>query len=233
MTRKQKVMGIIGFIVAVMAVALFFLVVPYPKGMNFVSLAVMVVAILLGFMSLTVVDSLAKKTHPTFLKVGFYTIVFSYIIVTLATSLIFVPKTVVAARVFVLMQVEIIGSAAILLLIIYYFAGYINEKSNEVLSAIATMKNLKERIHALVEDEANEPYKQRLEEVYNVALECDSSTYVLIDVDIAKKLFQLESLLRRKTRHKEEKVNTNIQELLILFEKRADKVKSEKTVEAE
>ncbi len=224
--RNKTAVLMIGFILIVITLLLFYLLPEERQFIDWVGIGFIVLAEIVFSCSFIIIEKAAIKSEGTLLRSGGYSIISLYSFAALVISLLYMWLFREGIKYLLAIQLVLVAIAAILLILVVMSATHIAEKNKETLQAVSTMQVLLNKVIVLQNSEANKPYGQKLNLLYEAIRYCDNSASVPTDDLISSKISELEHMLESSLENKDDRVDETIDQILLFMKKRTTEVSS-------
>lgn len=160
------------------------------------------------------------KTKMEVLRSGVITTTVLYLFSTIILALLFVNLVMNSATLYAIINLVLIGIAAIAAFTLNSFADHINKSNNKILAAEAIMIECQDKIQSYLNDDNYSEYKDQLNRIYEDIKYSDTSSECGMEGALLQKI---EAIPENK-----EGLSTYLKEISFLIKERNIKMKSMK-----
>ncbi|NFG62001.1 hypothetical protein [Clostridium sp. CMCC3677] len=228
MNNRVKLFSIIGILIEILTVFLFFMLTKDRTSIVWLCLIFMILSELILFGGYILIEYIAQKSSQIIIRAGVGTTLFGYWIISFVTSLVFINLEKDFIKYFISLQLIFIILETILIISLITGANKVKQDSDKVLQATGYINTFIDRINLLKNNINNNKYKKLLEKIYDDLRYSDTSTIVPSDSELETKITNLEIALLNSDDVKSDKVTELIEEIFILINKRKAEVKNAK-----
>lgn len=128
------------------------------------------------------------KTKKEVLRISIITVSIGYLILTLILAFIFINFLMIFFRLYIIINIVLIGVSVILIVVLNKFSDRINIENNKVLSAQGIMFECESKIELYLSDTNYSKYREQLNKIYEEIKYSDISSECGIEEKILQKI---------------------------------------------
>lgn len=226
MNNRIKAFSIIGLLVEVLTIFIFFMLIKDRTSISWICLIFMLLAELILFGGHVSIEYIAQRSSQIIIRAGIGVTLVGYGIISFLISLMFIKSERESIKYFISLQATLLVFITVLIIVFIISGNKVKQDSNKVLNATNRINIFIERINLLKIDSNNKNYEKLLEKVYESLKYSDVSATVPSDSDLEVKITKLEVALLSNDDDKNDKVINLIEEILMLINKRKCEVKN-------
>ncbi|MBW6411379.1 hypothetical protein [Clostridium weizhouense] len=226
MNNRIKAFSIIGLLIEVLTIFIFFMLTKDRTSISWICLIFMLLAELILFAGHASIEYIAQRSSQIIIRAGIGVTLVGYGVISFLISLMFIKAEGEYIKYFISLQATLLIFTAVLIIVFIISGNKIRQDSNKVLNATNKISIFIERINLLKVDPNNKNYEKFLDKVYESLRYSDVSATVPSDSDLEVKITKLEVALLSNDDHKNDKVINLIEEILMLINKRKSEVKN-------
>ena len=227
--RRNKTTALIGILVFLVTIFLFFILTEDTTIVSWVSLIFIIVAEIGLFGGLIIADILADKSAGVMMRSGINGVLSIYAIVSIITSIVFMINANDTVKALITIQIVIAAVSAILIILITSISKSVGENSKNVFKSVNKIQELTNKAAILQDNTKYSAYKKQLEKVLEAIKYCDNATTVETDDIVSDKIAELERILLEESDNKDDQVTNIVDTILLLMKQRAAGVKNIKS----
>lgn len=160
------------------------------------------------------------KTKMEVLRSGVITTTVLYLFSTIILALLFVNLVMNSATLYAIINLVLMGIAAIAIFALNSFADHVNKSNNKILAAEAIMIKCQDKIQSYLNDDSYSEYKEELNRIYEDIKYSDISSECGMEGALLQKIEEISE--------NKEGVLTYLKEISFLIKERNIKMKSMK-----
>lgn len=160
------------------------------------------------------------KTKMEVLRSGVITTTVLYLFSTIILALLFVNLVMNSATLYAIINLVLMGIAAIAIFALNSFADHVNKSNNKILAAEAIMIECQDKIQSYLNDDSYSEYKEELNRIYEDIKYSDISSECGMEGALLQKIEEISE--------NKEGVLTYLKEISFLIKERNIKMKSMK-----
>lgn len=226
MNRREKIFGIVGIIVLLVTVLLYFMITKDRTSTSYMSFIILLLVEIILFSGLILIERQAEKLSQIILRAGCGGVLLIYSVIAVIVSLVFIATNKDAMRTLITVHIFLLSLATIVVVIFYTTSESVKKRDDKGLNAIARANEVADKLTLMWQNTNNEKHQRQLKKLSDDMRFIDTSISVPCDNDIDTTLSKLESALLKETDDKE--ATSLIEELLTLINKRKIQVKNSK-----
>lgn len=229
MNRRSKAISLSGFLILLLTVLLFFTLTKYRFIITWLGFIFILLAELILFSTLMLIEFCSKQTSEIIWRTGAGFASIAYSMISIAISLFYMITLRRTIGVFLALQFTLL--IIMIIAIAIFYTASISAKNNDakVLNYLNRINSILDRIDFIRKDKKNLEYSKLLNKVYEELRYSDISTSVLSDYELDSKISLLETALLTDDENKNDVVNSIIEDILLIINKRKIEVRSMKT----
>ncbi len=228
MSRKNLTIGIIGTVVILITLIMFFTLKEQFVTIEWLALMFILMAEIIFFGGLILTENIAKDYEGLFLRSGVYSALTIFSIASLVISLIFMFAFTDSTKTFIVLQLLLWAIATIIVTLIITLGSSILQRNSKTEEAINNMALLQEKATDLGNNPLNSAFSYDIHRIAEAIRFSDISSTSPSDGTIFEKLKELEDLLMGSSQDKEKEIKDSCNNILWLLQKRNREVVNNK-----
>ena len=228
MSRKNLTIGIIGTVVILITLIMFFTLKEQFVTIEWLALMFILMAEIIFFGGLILTENIAKDYEGLFLRSGVYSALTIFSIASLVISLIFMFAFTDSTKTLNVLQHLLWAIATIIVTLIITLGSSILQRNSKTEEAINNMALLQEKATDLGNNPLNSAFSYDIHRIAEAIRFSDISSTSPSDGTLFEKLKELEDLLMGSSQDKEKEIKDSCNNILWLLQKRNREVVNNK-----
>ncbi len=223
--RRTYTIAFVGIITVVLTIFIFFMATSEWVDIKWLGLMFTLLAECTLFGGMLLIEKTTNLSFGLLLRSGVYSLLTIYFVLATACSVVFMNMDRNHTKLFITIQVIIIGMVAIMLLLIVAWGKKVAEQNDETQTAVSKLQGLADRVLILQQNVRYAAYAPGLTKAYEGIRYCDNSIVVPTDNIIANQVMQLEAVLEQAEQNGDKQVLTIVDQIILLTKQRAAEAK--------
>lgn len=225
MKRREKAFSISGILVILVTILLFFITTQERTTITWLGFCFLIIAEIVFFGGMIFIEKSAKELSQIIVRSGLGSTITIYAIASIIVSLVYMNFFRDSIISFCVIQILLLAISMILG-IVFYTSGK-STRSNDAMinDASAMINKMLSKMKLLM---SNKEYKNDLEKLYDSLRFSDTSTLVKADYELDDKIQDLESVFSNDDENKNEKIDTLLNNISELINRRKSEVMESK-----
>jgi len=228
MKKRVNTILISGIVMLILTNFIFFIVTNERELVTWVSLIFLLLAEIMLFGGLILIEYLANKVSPIVMRAGFGSSLIICSIISMIASLFYIMSENESVKPILIIQAVLLAIIIILFFVFYTASGSVKASSNKVINTTIRVSSFVDKLNHLSQDVNNDKYEKQLAKIAEDLRFTDTSTSVSCDNEIERKLARLELTLLKEDESKDIEIFKLLEDMLLLINKRKIEVNSTK-----
>lgn len=226
--RRSGSTALIGVILAVVAMALFFLLTDERETVDLTGLAFLLIGIIVPVVGLISLEKAAEQSQGVLIRSGGAGVLIVYGIAAVIAAVFFIAVPQSSVKILVAIQLVMMAFAAILFIVLLTSGRTAGQREGATLSSVNRIRTLTDMAQLLAENPANAVFSKDLKKIYEALRYGDAAGLAAADEEIEEELRELSAVLSENTEEKEAAVQKAITEIQRLIRQRSIEVREGK-----